>query len=73
MMNTLKPLKTEPPLDPPEPVNYEGERRRRDQKQADNISDFLGDEVVNDPLCQILDALTEVTGRVRRKHEKETK
>ena len=73
MTYTLKPLKTEPPLDPPDPVNYEGERKRRDQKQADNIDEFLSDVVANDPLCQILDALMEVTGRARRKHEKEIK
>ncbi len=56
-------LTTEPPLDPPEPVDLRAEARRRDQKQADNIQDYLGDIVANDPLCQILQALREVTGR----------
>ena len=56
-------LTTEPPLDPPESVNPRAETRRRDQKQADNIQDYLGDIVANDPLCQILQALREVTGR----------
>jgi len=56
-------LTTEPPLDPPEPVDLKGEIRRRDQKQADNIQDYLGDIVANDPLCQILQALREVIGR----------
>ena len=56
-------LTTEPPLDPPEPVDPRAEARRRDQKQADNIQDYLGDIVANDPLCQILQALREVIGR----------
>ena len=73
MRDIIKPLMTEPPLDPPETVDPRAEARRRDQKQADNIQDYLGDIVSNDPLCQILQALTEVTGRVRRKQEKETK
>tara|TARA_R110002020_G_scaffold164421_1_gene351114 strand:- start:1352 stop:1549 length:198 start_codon:yes stop_codon:yes gene_type:complete len=55
-------LTTEPPLDPPEPVDPKAEARRRDQEQADNIQDYLGDIVANDPLCQILQALREVTG-----------
>ena len=59
----LSNLTTEPPLDPPEPVDPRAEARRRDQKQADNIQDYLGDIVANDPLCQILQALREVTGR----------
>jgi len=53
---------TEPPLDPPEPVDPKAEVMRRDQEQADNIQDYLGDIVANDPLCQILQALREVTG-----------
>ena len=73
MGDIIKPLMTEPPLDPPEIVDPKAESRRRDQKQEDNINEFLGDVVANDPLCQILDALMEVTGRARRKHEKEIK
>ena len=66
MGDILKPLTTEPPLDPPEPIDIKAEVRRRDQQQADNIQDYLGNIVANDPLCRILDALTEVTGHVRR-------
>ena len=73
MGDIIKPLMTEPPLDPPETVDPKAESRRRDQKQADNIDEFLSDVVANDRLCQILDALMEVTGRARRKHEKEIK
>ena len=55
-------LTTEPSLVPPETIDPRAEARRRDQKQADNIQDYLGDIVANDPLCQILQALREVTG-----------
>ena len=55
-------LTRETPLDPPEPIDPKAEARRRDQEQADNIQDYLGDIVANDPLCQILQALREVTG-----------
>ena len=73
MRDIIKPLMTEPPLDPPETVDPKAEARRRDQKQADNIQDYLGDIVSNDPLCQILQALTEVTGRGSRFKEKDLK
>ena len=73
MRDIIKPLMTEPPLDPPETIDPRAEARRRDQKQADNIQDYLGDIVSNDPLCQILQALTEVTGRGSRFKEKDLK
>ena len=73
MRDIIKPLMTEPPLDPPETVDPRAEARRRDQIQADNIQDYLGDIVSNDPLCQILQALTEVTGRGSRFKEKDLK
>jgi len=73
MHDIIKPLMTEPPLDPPETVDPKAEARRRDQKQADNIQDYLGDIVSNDPLCQILQALTEVTERGSRFKEKDLK
>ena len=65
-------LTTEPPLDPPEPVDPRAEARCRDQKQADNIQDYLGDIVANDPLCQILQTLREVTGRDSNFKKKDT-
>ena len=45
-------LTTEPPLDPPEPVNLKAEVRRRDQRQADEM-----DEVTYNMLQELQEEL----------------
>ena len=52
MVDLLKPLTTEPSLDPPEPVNLKAEVRRRDQRQADEM-----DEVTYNMLQELQEEL----------------
>ena len=52
MVDLLKPLTTEPSLDPPEPVDPRAEARRRDQRQADEM-----DEVTYNMLQELQEEL----------------
>ena len=52
MGDILKPLTVEPPLDPPEPVNLKGDRKRRDMKQLDEM-----DEVTYNMLQELQEEL----------------
>ena len=60
MGDILKPLTVEPPLDPPEPVNLKGDRKRRDMKQLDEM-----DEVT----YNMLQELQEELNLIRRQQE----
>jgi len=57
--DNTKGIPGEPPLDPPEPVDYEAERSRRDQKQQDEWEKTRDRELWSWILSKRLEMITE--------------